>query len=185
MKYFLGILGIILVLIFVVVLAVRGGGGDTSSTETPKQLTEYAAEANTESVLTNAGAINAEENHRVIQITVTDTARTLEVLDGYNGKASLSKTFSNTTSAFEAFLGGLQQVGFTKTRKTAAEFTSVCPIGTRNSYKLVSGDQTVVDGWSASCQKGSYGGNVSQTERLFQAQIPDYQNLVTDVSLNL
>jgi len=184
MKYFLGVLGVILILILIVVLAVRGGD-DTSSTESVKRLSEYATEANAEAVYTQAGAINAEENHRIVQITVNGSTRTFEVLDGYNGKASVTKTYPNTTAAFEALLAGLEQVGFSQTRKSNTSFDSVCPTGERYSYALNSGDEKIVDAWSANCNKGTFGGNAHQTARLFQAQIPDYQDLTSDVSFSL
>lgn len=184
MKYFLGVLGVILVLILIVVLLFRGSN-DTSSVENVKRLSEYATEANSEAVFTTAGAINAEENHRVVQVTVNGSTRTFEILDGYNGKASTTKTYPNTTEAFEAFLAALEQVGFTRTRNSSTSFDSVCPAGQRFSYSLVSGDETVVNAWSANCNKGTFGGNAHQTSRLFQAQIPDYQELTQDVNFSL
>lgn len=184
MKYFLGVLGVLLIIIFIVVLAV-GGGNDSPSSNEVKKLAEYANDTSTEVAYTEAGAINAEENHRIVEITVTSSERTIAILDGYDGNVQSESTYPNSSAAFEAFLAAIEQVGFSKTRNSNQSFESICPTGRRFSYALNSGDTEVVNSWSATCEKGTFGGNTSQTQRLFQAQIPNYQDFVTDVNFSL
>jgi hypothetical protein len=184
MKYFLGILGGLLLLIFVLVLIFRGGSDNVTAPEV-KRLAEYASEENTTSQFTIAGAINGEEDHRIVSITVTDSARRIEILEGYDGRVLERKSYPNTTAAFEAFLAGLEQAGFSNERRTRVAFESVCPDGRRFSYGLESGDESVVDTWSASCEKGSFAGKPSLVQSLFQAQIPEYNEFTSDVSFSL
>jgi hypothetical protein len=184
MKYILVALGVLLLIIFVVVIAV-GGGNDAPSSREVKRLTEYASETSTEAVYTEAGAINAEENHRIIEITVSSSERTVAVLDGYDGNVQSEKTYPNSTAAFEAFLAAVEQVGFSNDRRSTQSFESVCPTGRRFSYALTSGEDEVVNTWSATCDKGTFGGNTNQTQRLFRAQIPEFQDFTGDVSFSL
>ncbi len=185
MKYFLGVLGVILLIIFVIVLALRGG--DDTSTPAPdvKALTEYSAEPQSQVTMTTGGAINAEENHRIVSVQVTASNRSVAITEGYNGKVISEETFPNTTDAFSAFLAGLEQVGFSKVRSSKLDFTSVCPTGKRYSYVLNSNSEDVVNSWSATCERGTYGGQVTNTQNLFQAQIPNYSDIVNDVDFSL
>lgn len=185
MKYFLGVLGVILLVIFVIVLALRGG--DDTSTPAPdvKALTEYSAEPQSQATMTTGGAINAEENHRIVNVQVTASSRSVAITEGYNGKVISEETFPNTTDAFSAFLAGLEQVGFSKVRSSKLDFTSVCPTAKRYSYVLSSNGEDVVNSWSATCERGTYGGQVTNTQNLFQAQIPNYSDIVNDVDFSL
>lgn len=183
MKYFLGVLGVILLIIFVFVLIFRGSG--TPSATEVRKLAEYAAEPQTVAEFTESGAINGQEAHRTVRIRVTDSIRSVALVKGYNGDVIDRKTYSNTNAAFEAFLAGLEQGGFNKERRTRLSFKSVCPSGSRFSYGLESEDDTVVDTWSASCERGSFGGERTLIRRLFQAQIPDYDEFVDDVRFSL
>lgn len=184
MKYFLGALGGLLVIILLVVLIVGGGDNNNVPADEVKRLTDYAPESS-ETMYTIGGPISAEETHRQVRITVTNAQRTIEVIDGYNGNVLRTETYPNTTASYEAFLAAIEQVGFSKTRRSDMSFTSVCPTGRRYSYALNNGDEKVVDTWSATCERGTFGGKTNATERLFQAQIPDYQEVTRDVRFAL
>lgn len=183
MKYFLGALGGLLVIILLVVLIVGGGDNDVPADEVTR-LTDYAAEAS-ETMYTIGGPITAEETHRQVRITVTNSQRKIDVIDGYNGNVLRTETYPNTTAAYEAFLAAIEQVGFSKTRNSDLSFTSVCPTGRRYSYALNNGEEKIVNTWSATCEKGTFGGKTNATERLFQAQIPDYQDVTQDIRFSL
>ena len=184
MKYFLGILGAILLIIFILVIALSGGSNNSSSKDV-KKLADYATEPATEVAFTEGGAINSEENHRVVRITVTDSLRQVQILKGYDGQVLKDKTYSNTTSAFRAFLAGIEQVGFSRERRSKASFESVCPETLRYRYELTSNDEEVINTWSASCDKGTFGGRTSSVRNLFEAQIPDYDDFTKNVDFSL
>lgn len=185
MKYFLGVLGTLLLVIFVIVLIFRGGDPDTVPADQVRKLADYATESGTVANFTASGPINAKENHTIVQITVTDAARKIEIINGYDGTVTSVANYPNTTAAFTAFLAGLEQVGFTKDRDSRLTFASVCPTGKRYSYQLSNGEEKVVDTWSATCEKGTYAGKTTPTQRLFEAQIPNYQDVVNDVRFSL
>jgi len=184
MKYFLGILGVILLIIFILVIAL-GGGSNESSSKDVKKLAEYATEPATAVAFSQAGAINSEENHREVRITVTDSLRQVQIFKGYDGQVLKYETYPNTTSAFRAFLAGIEQVGFSGERRSKASVESVCPEGLRYSYELTSNDEEVINTWSASCDKGTFGGRTSSVRSLFEAQIPDYDDFTDNVDFSL
>lgn len=184
MKYFLGLLGVLLLIIFILVLAF-GGGSDTATQKDVKRLADYATEPATTAILTQGGAINSVEDHRVIRVSVTDSVRRIEILEGYDGDVLKTKTYSNTTSAFRAFLAGLEQVGFSRERSTSASFESVCPESRRFRYELDSNDETVINTWSASCEKGTFNGRTTSVQNLFEAQIPEYDDYTKNVNFSL
>lgn len=181
MKYFLISLGVLLLIIFGIVIFNTGG---TKTVNTPGKkpvvLMDYLNNNNASVQFSVEGPINAIENHRTTLITVGPTSRNVTVFTGYQGQALVSKSYPNDTNSYSAFLAALNRAGFTKDRKLAngVNSESVCPTGSRNHYLLVENGKDQMNLWSAPCASGSFGGNVGLTTTLFQAQIPNYANVV-------
>jgi hypothetical protein len=149
-------------------------------------LAEHASEDNAVSYMVD-GLTNAIEDHRAIKITVTNKARTLEVFGGYDGRAILNKSFSNDTASYQAFLAGLQTVGFLNqnTKNTNLNYQGRCPLGYTFIIKT-SGIKDVPELlWTTSCTnvKGNFAGSLESVKQLFKAQIPDYDKLVNGVKI--
>ncbi|HKU19167.1 MAG TPA: hypothetical protein VJP80_07950 [Candidatus Saccharimonadales bacterium] len=183
MRYFLGFLAAIGLIIVVFVLILKG----FSSHGTPKNqinLLDYA-NSQTQVQLTVDGQINADSKHNTYTVTVGRDTVNMTTTQGYQGTVLQQKTYPNNSSAYAEFLRSLQLFGFVKgnTDQTKADERGYCPSGDRYLFEIISGGDTVQRFWSSSCGGGTYGGNRSQTLLLFQRQVPDYSALVTGLNL--
>lgn len=185
MRYILGVLGAILLLILVFVMIFRGGGSDTQ-TVVPAQihLADYASK-NSTVVYTTVGSVVGQESQRTIRIVVTPSERRLEVLSDYQQTVLSSQAFSNSTAAYEAFLSALDGQGFTASKKSSVDDPqTICPTGQRYVYDLTEDGQEVSSLWSVTCDRsGTFKGVPAVVQQLFQDQIPNYDDLVRNVDL--
>lgn len=96
------------IIIFIIVLVALIGGGKKEPQSNPvKPLPSYAG-TNAEVVFTIDGMVNADQLHRSIRITVSNSDITLDVLRGYNPQVIRSKTFQNNQEAYTVFFKGHQ-----------------------------------------------------------------------------
>ena len=137
--------------------------------------------------LTYDGSVVARENHRAIRITVTPKQRKIEVLKGYLGAAAIKKTYSNDIESYKTFIRAINYNGFAKSRSSSIsdDERGVCSRGTRTITELFNDNQSVFRLWSASCDKklGTLGGDSGNLLKLFQKQIPDYNELTRGIRL--
>jgi hypothetical protein len=187
MRYILGIFGAFILIILAIVLIFRIGGNNEQRPGEPQTvLTEYV---NSDAVarLTIDGKIVAQEKHYAVRVTVGRTNRTIEILNGYEGEVVQSRQYENDIGAYNVFLHAIQNAGFANKKETSTEedVTGVCPLGNRYIYELVENGDKKVDLWSTSCTRkdGNFAGNASLVRQLFQAQIPDYQEITRDIRL--
>ncbi len=177
---------IFLILIAIFVIVVRSGDrpDQKASVARPTALVDYA-DTSAEVRFTQVGSINARENHRVVQIIVGRDYRTITLFDGYQGNVMNSETLHNDQDAYQAFLSALHNSGYTKTRVASrgVEVLGACPTGSRFYYDIIQGTETLQSLWGTSCSgiKGTYAGNNSTVQSLFQAQIPTYSTFVQGV----
>jgi hypothetical protein len=182
-RLFAVIAGIILFIIILVMLF--GHGGKKPVTLNPIQpLPDYAATDATVSMTTD-GIVNGDEIHRQIRITVSQTQRTLDVLQGYNGQVILTKNFVNNQEAYFVFLKSLNNSGFLakSKKKVSSDERGVCPLGYRYIFDLNGDDGDLSRLWTTSCAVGNWGGSLETVQTLFRDQIPDYSTLTGQVNL--
>jgi hypothetical protein len=135
---------------------------------------------------TAEGITNGDEMHRAIKITVSKDIRKLEIIEGYQGKILESDIFNNNPDAFKAFLAGLQNRGYLISRKSSVtDVTGQCPLGDKfffNTYGISNAPGFL---WTTGCSvsPGTFGGNLTSIQRLFQLQIPRYSTLTADVDI--
>jgi hypothetical protein len=182
MRYFIGFFATILLIILLIILLVRGGG-KPKVPSTVKTLDSYAT-TNSEVSLTIDGPINAASLHQQVRVTVDRNNATYEQFTGYDGQAVEMQKFPSTQNAYETFLLALQRVGFTRGDKSVTQDErGFCPLGDRYVYMLKQDGRVIERYWAANCSGArSYLGEVSVTNNLFQAQIPNYNELVQDVN---
>ena len=189
MKYFFGILAFIAAIVVVILLATslfRGFGTAPASsyTQTVTLTDENIIDSVARYVMT--GPVVAKENYQEVRITISKNARTLEVVNGYQGDVVQTQTLQNTEDAYRAFLGALSAANFSYKRDTGEIDPRVtCVTGQKYYYVLQVESEKKVDTWSTSCasSQGNYGGLAEPTFQLFQAQIPNYAELTRGVSL--
>lgn len=186
MRYFLGLLAIVAFVVLIVVVFTRQGPRTPTVGNKIVKLTDYVNK-NSEVRLTIDGSINAEENHRSIQISITPNSRTLTVFQGYDQTVLRQQAYPNASSAYDNFLRALANLSFIKERTgiKQTDERGVCPTGNRYIYQLREDDKDVTRLWSTSCSggQGTFAGNGPTVRDLFQRQIPDYAKLTADVRL--
>lgn len=184
-RFILAGLGIFLIIVlFIWFLASRGNRPQQDLGVQRSALTDYALTA-TEVRYTLEGEINARENHRSVQIIVGQSTRTITVFEGYQGKVLKSETYLNDSDAYRAFLAGLENSGYTKSRVATRNVDplAACPTGKRYRYDIINGSDVKQSLWSASCNgtRGTFNGNTSNVQNLFEAQVPDYDAFVDNI----
>jgi hypothetical protein len=184
MKYFVGFLvtlGLIIILIF---LLFRGGGKPKAPL-VHKTLDSYAS-TSTEMRFTIDGPVNADSQHNQVQITVSNSDVTFEQLQGYNGNVVSTQTYVNNQNSYIVFLRALTLAGFTKGSNTPAltDERGYCPLGDRYVVEVIQNDQDIEHYWATNCSgPKTYLGDINLTADLFKAQVPNYQGLVNNISL--
>lgn len=185
MRYFIGFLITIGLIILLVVLLFTGGGGGSKKPKTPKSLADYAS-SNSVVRMTIDGPINADQDHQAITITVGQDDTTYEQIQGYQGTVVNQQSFANNQNAYSNFLYALGHAGFTKgdNSKALANEKGYCPLGNRYVFELINDGSTIERYWATSCGKPkTYLGNTNLTITLFQAQVPGYTNLTENLNL--
>lgn len=134
------------------------------------------------------GNITAPEEHYRIEITISASARRVDIFRGYDKPAERSEVLTNTQASYDQFYAGLKTTGFFNTRKPdiVTEAEGACPLGIQ--YWFVGGKDIAVPSlksWSVSCssKQGTFAGSISAVQTMFTNQIPDYNKFVQDVRL--
>ncbi len=174
MKFIIGFLVTIGLLIVVFILIFRGGGND-AAVQTEKKMTEYANSSTVVS-LTTEGPVNANQIHKQIKVSVSSTETTVEVFQGYEQNLLSTKSYANNTAAYSDFLRALDINGFDNgdKDKALADERGYCATGTRYVMSIKDGDRDIQRFWTSSCGTGTFKGKTSIIRSLFVAQVPDY-----------
>ncbi len=182
MKYFLGFLVVIAMVIAVAVLIVKGFSGG-SPAKTTKQLVDYA---NTDQVVkeTIIGPLSTDDMHYTLRVTIGASQSVLEVLKGYDETVTQTFSYNNTETAYAEFLRAIDLSGFTRGNpKLNTDDRGVCTGGRRYVFEIQRGDSTVQHFWTTTCGSGNFTGNLNNVSSLFMAQIPDFSKVSNLVSL--
>ncbi len=183
MRYFLGFLAAVALVIVVFILIIRGFGGRKPGLET--QLVDYAK---TETVMRMVveGKVNAEQNHRSLTVTVGRSSNVIELVQGYEGHVTESKTYESNENAYATFLRALQLQSYDKgdDNPDKQDSRGVCPTGKVYTFEIITGSATVQRFWTTSCGGGTFRGNTGVVRQLFRAQAPDYIDIASDQGLN-
>jgi hypothetical protein len=185
MRYIFAFIVFLLLIVLGLVFVFGHHSTPKKPTAIVRTLPDYA-DSNSSLSMVMDGVINGDDIHRAIRITVTRDSRTLDIIQGYSGRVIDSHTLANTKDAYDIFLRALNTSGFTtKLKKPTGPNDSrgQCPDGSRDVFNLDDAGNTVSSLWFSSCAIGTYGGNPDLTQTLFQRQITDYDNLVSNVQL--
>lgn len=179
MRYILGILATVGLIILILVLLFRGGG----SAPKPKNLvlSNYAHTGSTATYIID-GPIVADQDRREIKIDVSSHIVTFTLYRGYEGDVLAQQTYGNNDTAYTSFLKGLQNLGFTlgNNSKALQDERGRCPNGQRTVYQFTNESDTLIRFWSTSCGEKTFNGSIGGVDQIFRRQIPDYNQLTTD-----
>jgi hypothetical protein len=184
MRYFIGFL-ITLGLIILLIILLISGNGKPKTGVTSKSLVDYAS-TDAQVSLTIDGPVNAASLHEQIRVTVDRDNVTYQNLNGYDGNVVDTKIFGNTQNSYDVFLHALKHAGFTHGDNNPAgrDERGYCPLGDRYIFELTQDGNNLERYWATSCGKPkTYLGSTSLTLSLFQNQIPGYQDLTQNIQL--
>lgn len=184
---------IVLIAVTLLVLLVAGianilrdDSGTTDAAPAPEDLvlTDYDTDTS-ELRLIYDGKVIANEDRRSLRITISSEERVFELLRGYDGQAVTRKTYPNTPSAYENLVRAANFEGFISAQDNnlGDDERGICPAGQRTITELIDNGEVVSRLWSASCGKklGTLAGDSRGLVKLFQVQIPDYQELTRGI----
>ncbi|HSX36880.1 MAG TPA: hypothetical protein VLG13_02050 [Patescibacteria group bacterium] len=184
MRYFVGFLISIGLIILLIVLLFHHGPSKVPVTKQP--LISYA-NTDTEVRLTIDGPVNAPQNHNSIRITIGQNDTTYQQIQGYDGNSVNTQTFAMTESAYDVFLHALQHAGYTlgNDDKNLKDERGYCPLGNRYIFEIIQNGSDLERYWTTNCSStpSTFKGRASIILSLFKAQVPGYDELVSDVQL--
>ncbi len=193
MRYYFGILAIIIFLFFGVKLALGTGKKSTTKVVTTKnstaivkaKLSDYSS-TDAEVSITTEGPVVAHEVHNAVRIVVARNERRIEIINGYNNLIIRSKVYDNNQTAYDVFLHAIEYAGYmTEVKPQIADDTGVCATGNKYIYELSNTGNKDTDKrlWAVTCGVGigNAGGNGPAFRDLFQKQIPDYGTVMSGV----
>ncbi len=184
MRYYIGFL-ITIGLVIVLILLLFAGGGSKSKTAAPmKKLNSYAT-TDAQVSITVDGPIVADSLHQSYRIIISNSDATFEAFQGYNDTLINIRSYPNNVNAYYAFLSSLTIAGFTSGDKspTVANDTGLCPQGNRTDYRMTQDGQSLLHYWSTTCGSATYTGSISLTMWLFHNQIPNYGQLTSNLNV--
>lgn len=191
MRYFIvTVIVIFLMLVGAIVLVSRGrddkSNDPNSDTTAPRSIVDYVNN-NSEVRFTIDGKVVGDDQHRAIRISIAADKRELEIIQGYDGTVIKRELWSNDRSAYDVFLHALNTAQFNKIRENQdTDEKGKCPTGRRYIYELFENGVSVKRVWTTSCStsQGTFAGNNSLAQTLFQQQIPEYGKHISGVNLN-
>lgn len=182
MRYFLGFLAAVGLVVLVFVLVLRGFSGGKDSVEV--KLTDYTA-TDTVMQMTVDGKVVADQEHQMVRITVGRAENKIELINGYQNQVVDTKTFPNNEEAYGTFLRALDLLGYTKgdINPKKGDERGVCATGQRFIFEIKTGSANVQRFWKTTCGSGTFKGNSSEVRNLFRAQIPEYSKITSKLDL--
>ncbi len=183
MKYFLGFLVSVGLIIGVFLLILNGFKSDSPKVK-QTALVDYASTSR-EMEYTMQGPVSADAVHQAIRITVGRSSSTIDIIKGYNDEVVNTQTYGNNQSSYAEFLRALDLSGYTRGNPSPElkDDRGFCATGQRYSMNIIDGSDVIQHYWATSCGKGNFKGNANQVKVLFQKQIPDYNVLTQRVIL--
>jgi len=179
MRYFIGLLVTLGLIILIIVLLLTGNSGPAKK---QIDLPSYADSGVARLIID--GPITSEHTHNEVQIDISQSSASATLYQGYQQTVLNSKSYSNNIDAFTVFLHALVHENFTRgnSDKSLQDERGYCPFGDRYIFSLVDKNgNNVFRYWSTSCGgTHTYNGNTTATVDLFQKQIPDYGTLISN-----
>ncbi|MCA9344288.1 hypothetical protein KC946_00465 [Candidatus Saccharibacteria bacterium] len=187
MKRFLLFLSFLLGIVFllIIVVSITGNRSSSDNVISANKVFDVAdyADRNSEVKTIVAGPIVGNDEYREVRISVTPNSRTIDIIQGYQGKVIKTQSFANNREAYTEFLDALSDQKFGISRDTKLSLSGSCATGKRYVYQTFDNSEIVSDVWSGSCTRGSSQGSTIQIQNLFRRQITDYYKFTAGLNL--
>lgn len=186
MRYFIGFLVTIGLIILIIFLLLSSGGSKSPAIK-PLNLLDYAGTPSTAQLIVD-GPVVADQDHREAKITVSQNQITFTLYNGYpQTTVARSQTYSNNATAYAVFLQSLQHAGFTlHDISVPYDERGYCPTGERYILSFANAGTDLRRSWTTTCSNGapsSFKGDLSTVLFLFRNQVPDYSLLLDGSNL--
>lgn len=136
--------------------------------------------ATTEIRMNVRGPITAQEKHYSVNVAISQSARSVRVIQGYRDHVVASRDLSNSADAFRDMMSVLSGQNFMSSRTTSLSTDGICPDGQLIYFQIYNGAQQVGNLWTDSCNdSGTYAGESAVIQTILK-QIPDGQSLIDD-----
>ena len=136
--------------------------------------------------MTIRGDIVADEAFHSYQITISPSSRTLVTYRGYLDKVVDRVSLPNNTAAYTQFVYALDKANYTKGdafEGDADDTRGICATGELFEFETREGSNTIKRLWTSSCKgsPGSLQASSKQLQNLFESQIPDADEVISNV----
>jgi hypothetical protein len=184
MRYIIGIVVALGLIVFVIILLVKSFGGSAPVT----QKISLPSYANTSAIvrMTIDGPVTSDQTHEDVQMSVDSNQATLTVTQGYDGQVISTNSYATGSNAFAVFLRSLDTYGFTlgNTNSALKDERGQCANGDRYIYEIIDGNSNTVQHlWHTSCGTGTSKASYGAIGELFENQFPDYDQIVNNVNI--
>ncbi len=180
-----GILIAVGLVVLIIILIVKAVSGPASSPiNQPKPLIDYAG-TDVVMQLTIDGQVNADQNHRQLQISIGSTSSQIDLFQGYQKTLLKISSYPNNQNAYAVFLRALDLQGYKNGVKSPSDDRGYCPFGERYIFEIVENGQDLQRYWSSSCGIGNFKGNSGAIISLFKKQIPDYYKQTANLNFDM
>lgn len=174
-------LAIVLVVVLLIIAFSR-----SPSVPHGKPMASYANNPTAQVAMLIDGPVDAVSLHNQVQIVITNSSTTINIFQGYDNQVMKSRNFPMTEASFHVFLRSLEYANYNSgsNNPKLSQASGYCPTGDRYIFTFDVNNAQVQRYWASTCGGAhTYNGNLSLTITLFQAQIPQYNNLVTGLNL--
>jgi len=185
MKYFIGFMVTVIIIIVLLVMSLGSVGKKSKPKTTNNDLISYATKDSSVRMVVD-GPVTANQDHFKVVVTVSSKKTVYEQINGYDGKVIKSETFDNNLNSYTNFLSALQRASYMRGDKDPnhANYQGFCSLSNRYIFSLSQDNKLVQQFWTTDCgNPKTYFGNFYLTYNLFQAQVPNYSDLTSDLSL--
>ena len=185
LRFMLG-LGLATALLITLLVILFNQGTSSVKTPTPKPMAAYANNPTASVTMLIDGPVNASSLHNQVQISVSNSNTVLKIYTGYNSKVTASYAYPMSEAAFHVFLRSLEFAGYNygSPRTDLSQASGFCPTGDRYIFSFNADNKQLQRFWTTSCNGAhTYNGNLDLTVQLFEAQVPNYIDLTSDLNI--
>jgi hypothetical protein len=183
MRYFLVFLITVGLIVLVFVIILKSFSSAPSKPVTP--LVDYS-NTNTVIEITIDGPVNDNQDHNAVQMIVGQTQSEINIVQGYQNAVVNTQSYPNNSAAYGWFLRSLDLAGYTegKSNSNLTDYRGYCSTGDVYVFQVLTGSTVNEQYWATSCGgPGTFKGNMSLVETLFQAQFPDYGDITSNINI--
>lgn len=134
------------------------------------------------------GPIVADEEFNSYVISASSTQRTMTTYVGYLDRQVETKQLLNNIPSYEEFVYALDRALMMEGNELtgdANDLRGICATGRVYQFETLRNGNVIKSLWTSTCKgsKGSLKASQSQLQSLFQAQIPDFEKMLSKIKV--